>query len=322
MFRKSGNIFLFLFLSLLFVAHPLSAEPVAVQSTPVALNEEDPDQKTAGRLIYRGGLHLISDDDRFGGFSGLLVSEDGNRLVALTDRGARLYANLQYDGKGTLTGLDNIDMGALAGPDGRPLQGKEWSDAEALAPGTLGEIIIAFERRHRIWGYEANSPLPFDLHQPDELSAAPKNKGIEALALLPDQRLFALTEGFGDPMGVLGWVSHEEGWSVLTYELDGGFQPTGAATLPSGDVIVIERLNSVRENWAARLKVISGRTIQPGASLKGETIAELRPPLNVDNFEAVSAIKGQNGETLIYILSDDNFRPQQRTLLMMFALQE
>jgi hypothetical protein len=40
----------------------------------------------------------------------------------------------------------------------------------------------------------------------------------------------------------------------------------------------------------------------------------------VDNFEGIAARRGPKGETLIYLISDNNFRSGQRTLLMMFAL--
>jgi hypothetical protein len=44
-----------------------------------------------------------------------------------------------------------------------------------------------------------------------------------------------------------------------------------------------------------------------------------RPLLN-DNFEGVAVRPGPNGETLIYIVSDDNFLPFQRAYLVMFSL--
>ncbi|HIF08714.1 MAG TPA: hypothetical protein EYQ81_01940 [Sneathiellales bacterium] len=60
----------------------------------------------------------------------------------------------------------------------------------------------------------------------------------------------------------------------------------------------------------------------------GTTLATIPPPLTVDNMEGLAVRSGPNGETLIYVMSDDNFRtslgslflPGQRTLLMMFEL--
>lgn len=54
--------------------------------------------------------------------------------------------------------------------------------------------------------------------------------------------------------------------------------------------------------------------------LTGLSEAELKPPLTMDNFEGLALRQGQDGETLVYFLSDDNFSSAQRTLLLMFAL--
>jgi len=49
-------------------------------------------------------------------------------------------------------------------------------------------------------------------------------------------------------------------------------------------------------------------------------LATLAGPMTVDNFEGIATRRGPKGETLIYLVSDDNFRSGQRTLLLMFAL--
>ena len=64
---------------------------------------------------------------------------------------------------------------------------------------------------------------------------------------------------------------------------------------------------------------LEGAAIVPGARLLGSEIAVLRAPPSVDNFEGIAARPG-GGEDLLYIISDNNFRARQRTLLMMFAL--
>jgi hypothetical protein len=68
--------------------------------------------------------------------------------------------------------------------------------------------------------------------------------------------------------------------------------------------------------------VIEAEQVRPGAVLKGREIAEIRLPHAVDNMEGVAARRGADGETLIYLISDDNFNALQRTLLLMFALEE
>jgi hypothetical protein len=40
----------------------------------------------------------------------------------------------------------------------------------------------------------------------------------------------------------------------------------------------------------------------------------------VDNLEGVAVTKGARGETLLWLISDDNFNALQRNLLLMFEL--
>ena len=60
--------------------------------------------------------------------------------------------------------------------------------------------------------------------------------------------------------------------------------------------------------------------IKPGARMLGLELAQITPPLSVDNFEGLAVFPDERGGTIIYILSDDNFNPFQRTLLLQFRL--
>ena len=299
-----------------------AAESIAIEAKPIPLSAEEHDRDTVGQLRYRGGLHLSTDNSRFGGLSALGISADGRRLVALSDDGQRFSARLVYDRAGNLAGLRDADLGSLAGLDGRPFSSKADGDVESMSPGVEGEIIVAFERRHRLLRYLPGVTVPEPLPAPVEMSDLPFNNGVEALTLLADGSLLALSEGKRDRDAAVGWISDSNGWSVLTYRAADGFRVTGAATHPGGDVLVLERLFTLRGQNAIRLKRIAAATIQAGARLDGTIIAELRPPLTIDNFEGIEARRGQRGEVLVYLVSDDNFNAEQRTLLMMFELLE
>jgi len=308
---------------LLLAAMPAWAVAIEVRAEPVSLNEQDPAQATTGKLRYRGGVVLNSPDHRFGGFSGLAVAADGGYLIAVSDRGLRLGAKIVYGSDGNLAGLAEADLGSLAGEDGRSLRSSTERDAEALAVGPGGEIIVAFERDHRLLRYLPGQLVPERIPAPEELTAAPANGGIEGLTFLDDGRLFAIAEELKWGDRAVGWVSDETGWSPLTYALSDGFVVTDLAKLPSGDVLALERRYTMRIGVAARVRRIARNSIAPGAELSGELIAELRPPLTVDNMEGISARRdAAGGKTFVYLISDDNFSAAQRTLLLMFELVE
>jgi hypothetical protein len=55
--------------------------------------------------------------------------------------------------------------------------------------------------------------------------------------------------------------------------------------------------------------------------VQGAVLATLKSPLLVDNMEGL-AITQENGRTVIWMISDNNFNIWQQTILMKFALTE
>ena len=123
---------------------------------------------------------------------------------------------------------------------------------------------------------------------------------------------------------VRGWTNGPERWQPLGYRFDGAFRPSDMARLPSGDVVVLERAYNPDRGIVGRAAPSrEPEGVKGGARIESKPIAELGPPLSVDNFEGIDAVRGKKGETLIYLVSDDNFRAgDQRTLLLMFSLDK
>ena len=51
-------------------------------------------------------------------------------------------------------------------------------------------------------------------------------------------------------------------------------------------------------------------------------IADLAYPFNMDNMEALAVRQNEAGDTLVYIMSDNNYNRMQRNLVMMFKLDK
>lgn len=317
---------------LLFLAaavQPAAAEPVAVKAVPVPLNAEAPEQQSVDLLRFRGGVALTSPDRRFADLSGLWVDGEGGRFAAVSDRGFLVTGRLLHDADGRLQGVVGVDIAPLMGPDGRPLLKKLDADAEELTPDGAGGLIMAFERRHRLWHYPAGGGLPEEVPPPPGLFLAPANDGIEAMARLGDGRLLVITEGFqvahgsGPHLsrgGVAGWIGSPGAWEGFTYATDGGFAPTGATLLPDGDVGLVERRYSVFGGVAVRILRLPVASLRLGERVEPGRLADLVAPLTVDNFEGIAARRGPEGKTLLYLISDDNHNPRQRTLLLSFEI--
>ena len=94
--------------------------PLFSKSVPLGPQDGDRyrDRVGSGALLYRGGLAIRSTYRRFGGQSGLVVSSDGKRLTAISDRGVWLRARIRYDAAGRLVGLADGRIGPLHDPIG------------------------------------------------------------------------------------------------------------------------------------------------------------------------------------------------------------
>ena len=117
------------------------------------------------------------------------------------------------------------------------------------------------------------------------------------------------------------WGPWDGKWEPFEYKRTEPFDPTDAKRLPNGDVLVLERRFSMIGGLGARVCEIDGAAIRPGARLDCRTIAEMQPPESIDNMEGLAVRRNEKGETIVYLISDDNFSRIQRTVLLVFRLE-
>ncbi|MCW0181430.1 MAG: esterase-like activity of phytase family protein [Zavarzinia sp.] len=317
--------------ALLLPALPAAAGQISVEAHPVRLDPAHPEAARIGELDFVGGLTLLSDDGRFGGWSGMLVSHDGGHLVLISDIGWWLTAELtRRDGR--ITGLRNAEIGPLLSPDGQPLGGdKMKGDAESITARADGGMIVAFEQEHRILRYPAQAdgslPLrhvPDTLPIPPDLDGADPNGGLEALTALPDGALFGFSEDLLDEAGRhQGWrFAGPDGAPPRPVALDvaADFKPTDLKRLASGEFLLLERRYDMFTGPGARLSILPATAPESAGPITGRELARIPAELTVDNSEALGVWRDETGKTRALVLSDNNFNPLQRTLLMEFVL--
>jgi hypothetical protein len=307
---------------------PVGAQPLAleIRSQSLSLKLDEPGLKRIGRLLWRGGISMTANSANFGGWSDLHVSPDGRTLSSISDLGSWLTATIEYDAEANLAGLKEGRIGSLRGLDGRPLASKIEADAEAMAHLADGSWIVSFERHHRLWRYPALDGKPVAVNLPPGFERQPENGGVEALTALPDGTVIAISEEYSVTPGVLvGWVGRPGGdgryaWQTFQYPKIPDFNPTALAPLPGGGFVLLERAFDMARGVRIRIMQAEAADFQPGAVSKPRELARLASPLAVDNLEGIAATRGPRGETLLWLISDDNFNALQRNLLLLFEL--
>lgn len=296
----------------LYVADPADGwTPVAAQIRPVGLGLL-PGAHLAPAVRFAGGIAVISPETTpLHGLSDLKII-DGD-LISVSDAGDLVRARLRLDRRGRLTGVDQPRLRRLTLTDGSPITEKGDGDAEGLAVTDAGDLLISFERDHRIWNYgpvARPGTHPVAVASPD--FAFPSNDGMEGLSAAPDGwRTAGESGGLWDctPAGCHTVVAPPE--PLLG---DADYRMTGLDRDPSGDGwFVVQRRFQAPTDVRARVRHMAAD------GTLGPVLVELKHPGTVDNFEGIAAVATVGGVRL-YLLSDDNFSEKQRTLLLAFDL--
>lgn len=311
-------------------AKPVGAQPVElkIQSDPLLLKLDEPGLRRIGKLLWRGGVSMTANSPNFGGWSDLDISADGRTLTSISDLGSWLTATVQYDSQGNLAGLGQARIGSLRGLNGQPLANKIDADAEGMARLNDGSWLVSFERNHRIWRNPTLDGTPVAINLPPAFEHQPANGGIEALTAMPDGRIVAISEDYSTTPGfVVGWIGTPSGegryaWATFQYTKIADFNPTAMAPMPDGGFVLLERAFDMARGVRVRVMRADAAEFQPGGTVRPHELARLASPWAVDNLEGVSATRGPRGETLLWLISDDNFNMLQRNLLLLFELEK
>ncbi|MEM8799344.1 MAG: esterase-like activity of phytase family protein [Pseudomonadota bacterium] len=318
-----------------------SAEPIDVQLTPLPINPTDPAQTKVGLLRYRGGGELKSDFKGFGGISGIDLSADGTRFIAVSDRGLWLTGRVIRNETGRISRIEDARMSSIRGENGAALEGKRSADAEAVRLYAFPEptVLVSFEREHRILRFSienadfasvfaASGAL---VSPPDHLDKQRDNGGLEALATGADGTIILISESDGPRKGIArAWRRTAAGvWEEGSYPPPAGYRATDAAFVSPTELIVINRRYTPLSGVSAIVTAVGVGSLfdeAPSGNARpssGPTeLALLKPPLQVDNLEAADVWIAPDGKRILTILSDDNFNSIQRTLWLEFELPD
>lgn len=302
--------------------------PVAVTARAIASFGLFATGTRYGRLDYRGGIQLVSPDADFGGLSGFTLDAAGTRFVAVSDKGQWFAGTLIVEGDRPL-GVGNVVTAPILGADGRPLKAQRRQDVEALARTPDG-YAIGIERRHEIWRFKGADPLAARGQQVKTgkaLAGLNYNEGVEALVAAGVEgrpALIAVAEvDPEDPSFLPGFIVRADG------KVDGfhigrteAFKATDMTLAPDGHLYLLERSYSPLTGVGMRIRRFPLGDVKRGAWIEGEVMLEIGMSANIDNMEAIASHRNAAGETVLTVVSDDNFSARQRTLLLRFAVVE
>lgn len=264
-----------------------------------------PANPVSGRLRWLAGARLESNDPAFGGFSALAVA--GRRFTVLNDGGNFVQFTLDRRFDAAVA-----RFGAL--PDG-PYGGweKRDRDSESLAVGPDGRFWIGFERANAVWRYSPDLMHAEGSVRPRAMRRWPTNGGAEAMVRIADGRFVVFSEGSlwrgkpgraalvlaGDP------IANPDRGFRFSYVPAPGFAVADAATLPGGDILVLERRWRLPLRFESRLALLKVAALKPGARVSGAELGRIAPRWPTENYEGVAATR-EGAATILWLVSDND----------------
>jgi len=308
------------------VSEPVSIE---VKARPLpSFDIRDRSRTRFGALEYRSGLILTSAFPGFGGLSSLRLDPKGERFIAVSDKGSWFTGRIVYRGR-EMVGLDDVEAAPLLGPDGRPITSRNWYDSESIAlDGSV--VYVGLERVNQVLRYDFAKGFTRArgevVPMPPAVRKLPLNKGLEALVFVPKGlplagTLLALSERGLDPSGnLIAFLVGGKTPGQFSIRRTDSFDISDAVLLPSGDLLILERKFSWIGGVGIRIRRLALSEIGPGAVVDGPAIFNADLGNEIDNMEGIDAHVTAEGETVLTMVSDDNFSLIQRNLLLQFTL--
>ena len=283
----------------------------AIPGAPIAILPLDLPQagEEASAMRVSGLWEIDSEDPAIGGYSALLVL--GGQLRAFSDHGHRITFARPNRSLENAPTHDNVwDRGPLRrfAPD---------IEAATRDPAT-GDYWLAFEERHALIRFDIASAYVAS-REPPEWREWPHNSGAEAIARFGDGRFVVLPEtlltGFLYPADP---TSERIEPRAFAFTLPDDYHPTDMAQLPDGRLLVL--LRKLAPGWpffSGALGIADIATLDEADSLEVRLLTRLDSMLPRENWEAlgVDPADAEGSGLAIWVMSDDNFSPIQRTLL-------
>jgi hypothetical protein len=302
---------------------------IEIASTPIeAFDNRDPSRVRFGDLEFRGGLVLTAKNGAFGGISGLHVESDGGRFIAVTDRGSWLRGRIVYR-DGRPGGIADAEIAPILGADGKPRAAHGRFDAEALTERG-GMLYLGIERIDQVMRFDyrkrglraRGEPVVV----PSDFKSLANNRSLECLAAAPRDSalsgtLIAVTEQSLDAAGNFrSFLLKGDRAQRFSVARSDDFDVSDCAVLPPADLLLLERRFSLARGPGMRIRRVPFAALEPGAPAEGRTLVEADLAYQIDNMEGIAVHRNARGETIVTLVSDDNFSMLQRNLLLQFAL--
>jgi hypothetical protein len=275
--------------------------------------------QTSNGAVFVGSFRWQLDGEDFGGFSGLHVGATGGDFTTINDRAFIGTGSITRNDQGVISAISDARFNQLSQSDNAPEDGST-NDAEGLAIGDEGQLIVSFEGLHRIMQYAVRDAKAIWHKHYDVFDGLQHNSGLEALARDGDGILYTVPERSGKltrPFPMYRFQNNE--WDQpFGIPRRPPYLVVGADFGPDGKFYLLERHLAGLFGFKSRVR----RFQITGDSIGAEEVLLETPAGKHDNLEGISVWRDGAGDIRITMISDDNFKAFQKTEFVEYRIAE
>lgn len=322
----------FLFFKLKPVRGLTEALPVEVVTRKA--NMINPERIVKSELVsFDGAWVLESDSVFFGGISGARYFDNGTKIIAITDIGDYFVSDVYFSIDKNRLELKNAIITPLVDNQGKTLRSLGKGDIESVDFNQDGSSYLAYEGDlNGVEEYKFSPGQNIQKHigfvkVPKEITELPKGRGIEALAIIPQDSfryggyLFAVAErGLPDKLGHPAWIFKDEDTVSFIFDFDSDYDVTDIVFIDNKHFLVLGRKFDFLKLFGTRIVLYEFSGESPGFVKKNETLVEGDFFSGFDNMEALFTARVGECGFRMSVLSDNNFSFFQKNLFFNFNL--
>jgi hypothetical protein len=269
-------------------------------------------------LALLGETIINSDDPLFWGISAIDISDDGLRLLAISDNGSYTHGVITRDAFGRVESVAFDPMQRL-----KTFRGSQYlsqKDTEGVAVGPDGTIFVSFELYALIAAFPTIDDFPVKLPSPPEFADYMNNRSLESLAIdragviysIPEAPAASATEFPVFRFDGTHW-DHD-----LRLPRRGGYLAVSADFGPDDRFYLLERLYYGFPAFSSRLRRfdLTDQGFVNEVTLFTSTIG------THENLEALSVWRNPAGRLVATMMADDNFNALFSTQLDEYVLPD
>lgn len=257
------------------------------------------------------------DDPNFGGFSGFHLWPDGERFLAISDKGMFLEGRIERGPDGAITGVRQGRVTPLLARGTDALSAGR-TDSEGLAVAPDGRVFISFEGVARVLEYDRISGSAVNLPDHPDFAEMQNNSSLESLAVDAAGTLYTLPERSGNLSRPFPVYRFKGGRWDQPFGLPrlGSFLAVDAAVGPDGRFYLLERDFQGLAGFASRV-----RSFALGADGLSDERVEMESAVGShDNLEGLTVWRDASGALRMTMVSDDNFNFFQTTEIVEYRV--